>query len=113
MEESKRQKQVGAQVKQDISDILTKEMSGIVQGALVTITDVRMTSDLSLARIYVSIFPFSKAEQGIKTLRENISAMRRELGKRVGKQLRIVPELTFFLDDSLERIGHLEELIKS
>ena len=67
---------------------------------------------MSQAKIYVSIFPSSKSETVMEIIGDQTRALRGELGRRVGKQLRIVPELQFYLDDSLDYVEHIEELLK-
>lgn len=81
-------------------------------GALVTVSGVRVSPDLSVAYIYVSIFPSEKADKVMGILKENSRALRGELGNKVGKQLRIIPEISFFLDSSLDYVAHIEELLK-
>lgn len=112
MEESTRQQKVASQIQQDMSSMFVKEAAGLIYGSMVTVSAVRMSPDLSLARVYISVFPFANAQQVIKKLKENVPFLRHELGKKVRNQLRIVPEIAFFIDDSLEKIDHIEKLIK-
>ena len=81
-------------------------------GAMLTVSGVKITSDLSLAKVYVSVFPSVKAEAVMERLGEETSRLRGELGRRVAKQLRIVPEIVFYLDDSLDYVEHIDELLK-
>jgi ribosome-binding factor A len=81
-------------------------------GSMVTVSEVRVSPDLSIAKTYVSIFPSAKAETVMGILETNIKELRGELGRRVGKQLRIVPEIVFYLDTSLDYAEHIEELLK-
>ncbi len=111
-EESTRQQKVARQIQKDISDILAKEAAGLLKGVLVTVTTVRVSPDLSFAKVYMSVFPFDKAPQAMKTLEENNWMVRKALGTRIRNQLRIVPELAFVLDDSLEYIDNIENLLK-
>lgn len=112
-EESTRQQKVAGQIQKDISDILLRQAAAAVQGSMVSITKVRMSPDLGLAKVYVSVFPFANGPQILKNLKENVYTIRYELGRRVRNQLRIVPELAFVIDDSLEYVENLEKLIKS
>lgn len=82
--------------------------------SMITVTGVRITPDLSIARIHVSIFPIGgvSKEQVMALIKENTADLRRRLGMREGKQLRIIPHLEFFLDDSLDYIGNIEKLLK-
>ena len=81
-------------------------------GAMVTVSEVRISPDLSVAKVYVSIFPSAKAESVMKILEENKKAFRGELGRKVASQLRIVPEMDFYLDTTLDYAEHIEELLK-
>lgn len=84
----------------------------VYDGALVSVSGVKMSPDLSMAKVYVSIFPSAKAPVVMATLDGEISRLRGELGRLVAKQLRIVPDLSFFLDDSLDYVEHIDELLK-
>ena len=79
---------------------------------MVTVSEVRVSPDLSLAKTYVSIFPSAKAEEVMKLLNDNVKTLRGELGHQVAKQLRIVPEIVFYLDSSLDYAEHIDELLK-
>ena len=81
-------------------------------GALVSVSGVKISPDLSVAKIYVSVFPSDKASGVMDTLQENNRPLRGELGNKMGKQLRIVPEIAFYLDSSLDYVEHIEELLK-
>ncbi len=110
--ESTRQSKVAKQIQKDISDIFTKEGADLVQGAMVTVTAVRMSPDLGYAKIYLSIFPFGKSKAVMDAVTEQEWRIRKALGMRIRNQLRIVPELTFFLDDSLEYIENIDNLLR-
>ena len=79
---------------------------------MVTVSEVRVSPDLSIAKTYVSIFPSAKAEAVMKQLEEENKVIRGELGHKVAKQLRIVPEIVFYLDSSLDYAEHIDELLK-
>lgn len=79
---------------------------------LVSVSAVRISPDLSIARGYLSIFPSEKAQEILKNINDNSKALRYELGTRVRHQLRIIPELKFFIDDSLDYIEKIDELLK-
>ena len=91
-----------------------KEMKPLLGQSLITVTQVRITPDLSIARIYLSIMIIGDGtkEGLIQLIRENTSVLRRRLGIREGKQLRIIPQLEFYLDDSLDYIENIERLLK-
>lgn len=110
-EETLRQKKVASQIQKDMSEIFMKEGSHLVRGKVVSITKVRMSPDLTLAKIYVSVFPFAQSEEVVSTLKKSASTLRYELGKRVGGQLRIVPEIAFYVDDSIEYAENIDKLI--
>lgn len=110
--ESLRQQKVGAQLQRDISEIFTREVASISQGVLISVTKVRMSPDLALAKVYLSIFPFDKSDETIARVKAASAQIRGVLGKKVRNQLRIVPELAFFVDDSMEYVENIERLIK-
>ncbi len=102
-----------------IARLLQKELSLIFQsqtrsmhGTMVSVTRCRISPDLSICTAYLSIFPSEKAEEMIKNINTNTKTIRYELGTRVRNQLRIIPELRFFVDDSLDYIDHIDELLK-
>ena len=86
----------------------TKEM----HGTLVSVSTVRISADLSVAKVYLSIFPAEKAEKMLNAIRTNVKSIRYELGQRVRLQLRKIPELIFFRDDSLDYIENIDSLLK-
>lgn len=110
--ETTRQQKIGSLLQRDISDIFLKEASASVAGALVSITKVRVSPDLSFAKVYISVFPFEKSEAVLKSVKSSVSLIRGALGRRVREQLRIVPELAFHIDDSMEYVENIEKLIK-
>ena len=79
---------------------------------MITVTVVRMSPDLSLAKIYLSFFPVKENEDPLSSLKEHTAEIRYELGNKVHNQLRIIPELAFFVDDSLDYIEKIEKLLK-
>jgi len=110
--ETTRQQKVARQIQKDLAEIIRARGMAAYDGALLTVSGVKITPDLALAKVYVSIFPSSKAEDVMGRLGEETSRLRGELGRRVAKQLRIVPELAFYLDDSLDYVEHIDELLK-
>lgn len=89
-----------------------REAADTVSGALVSITKVRISPDLSFAKVYLSVFPFDKSEAVLKRVKANAAHIRYALGTRVRAQLRIVPQLAFYNDDSMEYVENIEKLIK-
>ena len=110
--ENTRQQKVAKQIQKDIAEIFQKEGAHLVRGLLVTVTTVRVSPDFGYAKIYVSVFPFEQHEALLHTLEENTWLIRRELGRRIRNQLKNIPELQFFLDDSLEYIDQIDEALK-
>ena len=86
----------------------TKAMKGV----LISVSACRISPDLSVCRVYLSIFPSQKSEEILKNINDNMKSIRYELGTRVRFQLRIIPELRFFIDDSLDYIEHIDQLLK-
>ena len=95
-----------------MAEIIRSKGMAMFGGALVSVSGVKISPDLSVAKIYVSIFPSDKADKVMEILEENVRSLMGELGNRVARQLRIVPEITFFRDDSLDYVEHIEELLK-
>lgn len=113
--EGKRLEKVARLIQKDLGDILQIEAVALFEGAMITVTKVRVSADLSIARVYVSIFPLrGKTTQEIFALLEEKSAfVRMKLAQRVRHQLRVVPELSFFIDDSLDYMENIDNLLKS
>lgn len=111
-DQSTRQSKVSRQLQRDLAEILREKTNSLFEGAMVTVTTVRISPDLSVAKVYISIFPSSKKEHVYKTIQENSRPIRGELGRRVSKQLRIVPELIFLIDDSLDYVDKIDQLLK-
>ena len=110
--ETTRQQKVARQIQKDLAEIIRARGMAAYDGAMLTVSGVKVTPDLALAKVYVSVFPSSKAESVMEQLQNETSRLRGELGRRVAKQLRIVPELAFYLDDSLDYVEHIDELLK-
>ena len=109
---SKRQLQVARELQKDLAEIIRSKGMAAFGGAMVSVTEVRISPDLSVAKVYLSVFPSSKAEAVMEQINENSRTLRGELGHVVAKQMRIVPELAFFLDTSLDYAEHIGELLK-
>jgi ribosome-binding factor A len=109
---STRQLKVARELQKALAEIIRSKGMAAFDGALVTVSEVRVSPDLSVAKVFVSIFPSEKQGPVMDLLNENVRAIRGELGHVVAKQLRIVPELNFLLDTSLDYAQHIEELLK-
>ncbi|MBO5614718.1 MAG: 30S ribosome-binding factor RbfA [Prevotella sp.] len=102
-----------------ISRLLQKELSLIFQsqtrqmhGVMVSVTRVKISPDLSICTAYLSIFPSERGDELLKNIQQNTSTIRYDLGQRVRNQLRIIPELRFFIDDSLDYLERIDDLLK-
>lgn len=109
---STRQLKVGREIQKDLAEIIRAKGMSAFGGAMITVSEVRVSPDLSLAKVFVSIFPSEKQGNVMQLLGENVKSLRGELGRVVGKQFRIVPELVFLLDTSLDYAEHIEQLLK-
>ena len=107
-----RQLKVAREIQKDLAEIIRSKGMAAFGGAMVTVSEVRISPDLSVAKVFVSIFPSAKAEEVMGILNANLKSYRGELGRKVGGQLRIVPELVLFLDSSLDYAAHIDELLK-
>lgn len=107
-----RQLKVARELQRDLAEIIRSRGMAAFDGAMVSVSEVRISPDLSIAKVYTSIFPSDKAEKVMGLLDENMRSIRGELGRMVGRQLRIVPELVFYLDSSIDYAEHIEELLK-
>ncbi len=113
MEESQRQKKIGSVLQRDLVEILQKAASeGGMQGVLISVSKVKVTVDLSVAKVYLSIFPNDKAKELLVGIRSNAPLIKHELAQRTRHQLRRMPQLEFFVDDSLEYIDGIEKSLK-
>lgn len=112
MEESKRQKQVGKLILEEMSTIFQREGMNVIDGGMVSISKVYVTPDLMEARVYLSFFQVKEESKLLHTIKERTGEWRKLLGMRVKNQLRRVPELQFFADDTLDYVFKMEELFK-
>ena len=109
--ETTRQQKIARLIQKELSEIFrlqTAKMGGV----LVSVSAVRVSPDLSIARAYLSIFPSEKGKEIIESINHNAKSVRYEIAQRVRYQLRKTPELTFFIDDSLDYIEHIDSLLK-
>ena len=112
-EPSTRQQKIARQIQKDMADIFAHELAGKLRGAMTTVTTVRVSPDFGYAKIYVSVFPFGEAQRIMQILDSESWLVRRSLGQRIRHQLKVVPEVQFFLDDSLEYIENIERAMSS
>ena len=109
---STRQLKVARELQRDLAEIIRSKGMAVFNGAMVTVSEVRISPYLSVAKVFVSIFPSDKAPVTMQRLEEEKRALRGELGRKVASQLRIVPELDFHLDTSLDYAARIDELLK-
>jgi len=110
--ETKRQKQIGELLRRQFSMVLMEEGSYIFNRALVTVTRVVMSPDLMIAKVYLSVFNTDHKQEVMLSIDQHQHQLRHALAARVGKQLRRVPDLKFFLDDSLDEFFRMDEILK-
>ncbi len=109
--ETTRQNKIARLIQKELSDIFQKQTRHM-RGVLVSVSACRISPDMSICRAYLSVFPSGKAEEIVENINTNQRQVRYELGTRLGKQLRIIPELKFFVDDSLDYAQHIDDLLK-
>jgi len=112
MQEGKRQKQVAGLLNEELNQIFQRLGLTMLDGGMVSISSVKVTPDLLEARIYLSFFQVQNPEETMKKIEERAWEIKRELAARVSKQLRRMPELKFFRDDTLDHVFKMEELFK-
>jgi len=112
MDENKRQKQVGKLILEEMSDIFQREGVNIIDGGMVSISKVMVTPDLLEARVYLSLFQVKDQAALLHKIKDRGGEWRKLLGQRVKNQLRRVPQLFFFNDDTLEHVSRMEEIFK-
>ncbi|MBF6597193.1 MAG: 30S ribosome-binding factor RbfA [Fermentimonas sp.] len=109
--DNNRLQKVNRLIQKELGDLLlieAKKMPGI----LISVTNVRVSADLSVAHAYLSVFPTEKSDELVSNINENVKTVRYDLGKRLKNQLRVIPELTFHVDDSLDYIENIDKLLK-
>ena len=110
MNESKRQQKFSRLIQKDLSEIIHKDKMGIFGGHFITVAAVSISPDLSLARVYLSMFMDDK-DTMLAKITSHKSEIRRELGNRIAKQVRIVPDLEFFIDEVEERAARIDKIL--
>ncbi len=113
MEESQRQKKIASVLQRDLVDVLQNAATqGGMRGIIISVSKVKVTVDLSVAKVYLSIFPNEKGKELIEGIQSNSPLIKHELAKRTRHQLRRMPQLEFFIDDSLEYIDQIDKSLK-
>lgn len=105
-----RQQKINRLLQKELSILFQREAQGL-HGMIISVTNVKTSPDLSTTKIYLSIFPANKKEETLKDIKANTKTLRYQLAKKVGKQLRVIPELTFFPDDTLDYAEKIDKLL--
>jgi ribosome-binding factor A len=111
--ETTRQRKVSRLIQKELADIFIKNGDEYAHGKLITVTKVRISPDLSSARAYLSIYPADNHDKILNNIQVHTPRIRYSLGQKIRSQLRIVPDVTFFIDDSLDYIDNIDKLLKS
>jgi ribosome-binding factor A len=109
--ETIRQERINNLLQKDLGEIFQIEMRHVTQGAMITVTKVKVTPDLSVAKVYLSLFAAADKDALLKNIRSHTKEIRGKLGNRIKNQLRVVPNLSFYIDDSLDYIENLDSLL--
>jgi len=112
MQEGKRQKQVGGLIQEELNKIFQRLGLNMIDGGMVSIASVKITPDLLEARIYLSFFQVADPKEALNKIQERSGEIKRELGNRVRQQLRRIPEIKYFRDETLDHVFKMEELFK-
>ena len=112
MQEGKRQKQVGGLIQQELSDIFQRMGLNMISGGMVSISSVKVTPDLLEARVYLSFFKVADPQAALTMIQDKGWEIKKELGNRVRQQLRRIPEIKYFRDETLDHVFKMEELLK-
>ncbi len=112
MQEGKRQKQVAAVIQQEMNDVFMRLGLNMVNGGMVSISSVKVTPDLLEARIYISLFQVADTDVAMKKIQSQAWEVKKELSERVKHQLRRIPVLHFYLDDTLDYVFKMEDIFK-
>ena len=110
--ETTRQKKVSRLLQKELSNIFQREIPGLLGNVIASITIVRVSPDLANANVFISIFPVDDTKQALKVIKENSKSLRKHLGNKIRKQLRIVPMVEYFLDDSAAYAEEIDRLLK-
>lgn len=110
--ESTRQQKISRLLQKELGEYFQQYAREILQGKLITVTVVRVSPDLGVAKVYLSIFPLNEKEEPLEAVKSHASAIRKHIGNKVKHQLRIIPEFIYYLDDSLDYIEKIDNLLK-
>ena len=108
---STRQNKVSRLIQKELADYFLRETRNLFQGKLISVTIVRVTKDLSQAKVYLSIFPSDNHADILNTINISSKSIRGWLGNKIGKQVRVIPSLQFFIDDSIDYLDNIDEIL--
>ena len=106
-----RQQKISRLIQKELSELFLQQTK-LTKGLMITVSGVKVSSDLSIASVYLSVFPSEKGVVTVKNINDNVKDIRYDFGQRVRHQLRIIPELRFFLDRTIDYMAHIDELLK-
>ncbi|MFV0398221.1 MAG: 30S ribosome-binding factor RbfA [Bacteroidales bacterium] len=109
--ETTRQSKINRLLQKELSETF-RQQTALMHGTLITVSTVRVSPDLSIAKVYLSVFPSDQGEEILKSIRKSSASIRYELAQRVRFQLRKIPEFTFYIDDSLDYLETIDNLLK-
>ncbi|MBE7629860.1 30S ribosome-binding factor RbfA [Tenacibaculum piscium] len=112
MEETNRQRKIAGVLQEDLVDVLQRAAQDGMKGVIISVSKVSVTADLGVAKVYLSVFPSDKRDEIVQGVVSNTPLIRHELAKRTRNQLRRMPELLFFGDDSLDYIEEIDKSLK-
>lgn len=110
--ESNRQRKVAQMIQEDLAELFRKQASDVQKGFIISVSDVKISADLSVAKVYISVFPNEFRKQILSEIEQNNATYRRYIGAKMGKLLRIIPHLKFYLDTSLDDVEKIEKELK-
>lgn len=110
--ESTRQQKVGRLLQKEMGEYLQQNSREFLPGKMITVTVVRVSPDLGVAKVYLSIFPLKKDENPIEAIQAHSGKIRNDIGQKIRNQLRAIPEFIYYLDDSLDYIDNIDNLLK-
>ena len=113
MSGSTRQQKYGRLIQKELSDIFQRDKRGVLDNAFITIADVKVNADLSLAKVYISMLLAKEREKVLENINRHKSEIRKALGEKIGKQVRIVPDLVFYRDEVEENASRMDDIIKN
>lgn len=110
--DSTRQQKINRLLQKELSEIFQKDAKHM-PGIIISVSAVKVSPDLGMAKVYLSIFPSNKGKELVKSINKNTKTVRFDLGQRVAKQLRVIPQLYFYLDDSLDYLENIDKILGS